>query len=148
MIPLPYKLLAASLALVAAYSVGRVHQGQSHAAKQVKAERDQAIANLAEQQRLALNDAKNRDRINEELDRARRDAANARAAFNRLHDRPTPSEAIASTGDCKAIAAAADLYANLFREADEAAGELATEADGARTRGAGCERHSDAVSSQ
>ena len=54
--------------------------------------------------------------------------------------------AAAAASQCAADGPALDLLADLFRRADQRAGELAAAADEARTRGAACERAYDEAS--
>ncbi len=53
--------------------------------------------------------------------------------------------AAAAANQCATDGPALDLLADLFRRADQRAGELAAVADNARTRGAACERAHDAA---
>lgn len=53
--------------------------------------------------------------------------------------------AAAAASQCAADGPALDLLADLFRRADQRAGELAAIADTARARGAACERAHDAA---
>ena len=54
------------------------------------------------------------------------------------------AQAAAAAGQCAADPGALDLLANLYRRADERAGELAQIADDARRRGSACEAIHDA----
>lgn len=83
------------------------------------------------------------------------DAGRARAvdARNRLQrdladyltQHRAAAQARATAGQCAADTSAADLLADLFRRADERAGELAHIADNARPRGLTCERDYDSA---
>lgn len=84
------------------------------------------------------------------------DAGRARAidARNRLQhelagyltQHRAAAQARATAGQCAPDTSAADLLADLFRRADERAGELAHIADNARPRGLACERDYDSAS--
>lgn len=124
---------------------------------------DDATA-LAKRQTEARNEEqRRRNEINEIRERAalqlavvQADANTARAAAGRLHHRAeTLARRLAdrertchsaTPGAGQAAGSGAVLLADLFRRADERAGELAAAADEARTRGLACERSYDALS--
>lgn len=124
---------------------------------------DDATA-LAKRQTEARNEEQRRqNEINEirnsaaqQLAVVQADASTARAAADRLHnsaeilarrlaDRERTCQS-APPGAGQAAGSGAVLLAELFRSADERAGELAAAADEARTRGLACERAYDALS--
>lgn len=84
-----------------------------------------------------------------------RDADRARAAYHRLHNKADnlARQLAARERACRAGTSgtgqtetgSAVLLADLFRRADERAGELAREADEARVRGLACEAAYDAI---
>lgn len=131
--------------------------------KWIQRDADDATA-LAKRQTEARNEEQRRqNEINEIRNSAAQrlavvqaDASTARAAADRLHnsaeilarrlaDRERTCQS-APPGAGQAAGSGAVLLAELFRSADERAGELAAAADEARTRGLACERAYDALS--
>lgn len=102
--------------------------------------------NRATERRWADHVIKLGDEANAEADRLRAAAARADAAGRSLLDAGGrhAAAAAAAPGTSEAAAAAIRLHAQLRREADEFAGEVAKHADAARAAGLACERF-DAV---
>ena len=119
-----------------------------------------ALSALKASERYRTLEGKHRDEIAQndtaaQTALAAADAGRARAvdARNRLqHDladylthHRAAAQARAAAGQCTPDTTAADLLADLFRRADERAGELAHIADTARPRGLACERDYDSA---
>lgn len=158
----------AVVAAIAAFSHWRWQAGFNEAEgkwQQRWSQRDADDATaLAKRQAEARNEEQRRqNEINEIRNSAAQrlavvqaDASTARAAADRLHnsaeilarrlaDRERTCQS-APPGAGQAAGSGAVLLAELFRSADERAGELAAAADEARTRGLACERAYDALS--
>lgn len=116
----------------------------------------QAEARTEEQRRQGEIDAI-RKQASQQLAGVQADADRARAASRGLHDRADKLArqlaereracGAGTPGRSEAKASGAALLADLFKRADERAGELAREADEARARGLACEAAYDAVKS-
>ena len=117
---------AAALALSEDY---RQRESENHRARDRILTEEQARADAAERRAAGA-------------DAARRGLLADLAAYLTAHrGRAT---AAAAAGQCQADPGALDLLAELYRSADERAGQLAAVADEARGRGAACERIHDA----
>ena len=116
----------------------------------------QAEARTEEQRRQGEIDAI-RKQASQQLAGVKADADRARAASRGLHDRADKLArqlanreracGAGTPGRSEAETSGAVLLADLFRRADDRAGELAREADEARARGLACEAAYDAVKS-
>lgn len=161
------QVLVLALASTAAVQTWRL-QGAQLEASEAKA---QQAKQQAESDRLArVASETNRqlerqylDQVSEIETRAQADLAQSRVAVDRARDvgqrlqrelaayverQRASASAAAAAGQCQADATpAVDLLAELFRRADERAGELAAIADEARIRGLACEASYDLVNS-
>jgi Tfp pilus assembly protein PilV len=111
--------------------------------------------NREEEQREQSNIDHIRTQAEQQLAQVKADADTARAAADRLHDsaetlarrladrEKTCHPRTAATGTT--VTTGSELLAELFRRADQRAGELASLADQARARGLACEMAYDAV---
>lgn len=116
----------------------------------------QAEARAEEQRRQGEIDAI-RKQASQQLAGAQADADRARAASRGLHDRADKLArqladreracGAGTPGRSEAETSGAILLADLFRRADDRAGQLAKDADEARARGLACEAAYDAVKS-
>lgn len=123
-------------------------------AQQRQAIEDQA-ANAQKTQRRLDDMQRNIDEARKQTATAQADAADARSERDRLRKQQSTFLAAArardaasnpaTAGKCEATGAAADLFADMFSEADEATGILAAALDSARTAGLTCERAYDAL---
>ena len=161
------QVLVLALASTAAVQTWRLHGAQLEVAEA----RTQQATQQAESERLSRVASETnrqlerqyRDQVSEIETRAQADLAQSRVAVDRARDagqrlqrelaayverqRASASAAIAA-GQCQADAVpAVDLLAELFRRADQRAGELAAVADEARVRGLACEGAYDVVNS-
>jgi len=152
------QVLVLALASTAAVQTWRLHGAQLEAAEA----KTQQATQQAESERLARVASETnrqlerhyREQVSEIENRAQADLAQSRVAVDRARDagqrlqrelagylerqRGSASAATAA-GQCQAdTAPAVDLLAELFRRADERAGELAAIADEARVRGLTC----------
>ena len=153
------QVLVLGLASTAAVQTWRLHGAQLEVAEI----RTQQAKQQAESERLARVASETnrqlerqyREQVSEIETRAQADLAQSRVAVDRARDagqrlqrelagyverQRASASAAAAAGQCQADATpAVDLLAELFRRADERAGELAAVADEARVRGLACE---------
>jgi hypothetical protein len=115
----------------------------------------QQAANRAEEQRRQQEIARITQNAQQQINAARADADSAAAAGNRLQQTVADlqrrlrqrgaSGNTATAGACEAERAAADMFAELFRESDATAGAYAAEADRRRIEGLACEQSYEAL---
>jgi len=153
------QVLVLALASTAAVQTWRLHGARlevaeaktQQATQQAEGER---LARVASETNRQL-ERQYRDQVSEIETRAQVDLAQSRLAVDRARDagqrlqrelatyverQRSSTTAAAAAGQCQADAApAVDLLAELFRRADQRAGELAAIADEARVRGQACE---------
>ena len=159
------QVLVLALASTAAVQTWRLKGAQLEASEA----RTQQARQQAESERLARVasetnrqlERKYREQVSEIETRAQADLAQSRVAVDRARDagqrlqrelagyverQRGSASAAAAAGQCQAdTAPAVDLLAELFRRADERAGELAAVADEAQIRGQACEASYQAV---
>lgn len=159
------QVLVLALASTAAVQTWRLQGAQLEAAEA----KTQQATQQAEGERLARVASETnrqlerqyREHLSEIETRAQADLAQSRLAVDRARDagqrlqrelagyverQRASASAATAAGQCQADAApAVDLLAELFRRADQRAGELAAAADEARVRGRACEAAYEAV---
>jgi len=159
------QVLVLALASTAAVQTWRLHGAQlevaeaktQQAKQQAESER---LARVASETNRQL-ERQYRDQVSEIETRAQADLAQSRVAVDRARDaglrlqrelasyverQRASASAAAAACQCQAdTSPAVDLLAELFRRADQRAGELAAIADEARIRGLACEASYDAV---
>ncbi len=161
------QVLVLALASTAAVQTWRLHGAQLEAAEakaqQAKQQAEgERLARVASETNRQL-ERQYRDQVSEIETLAQADLAQSRVAVDRARDadqrlqrelagyverQRASASAAAAAGQCQADATpAVDLLAELFRRADERAGELAAIADEARIRGLACEASYDLVNS-
>ena len=161
------QVLVLALASTAAVQTWRLHGAQLEVAEvrtqQAKQQAEgERLARVASETNRQL-ERQYRDQVSEIETLAQADLAQSRVAVDRARDadqrlqrelagyverQRASASAAAAAGQCQADPApAVDLLAELFRRADERAGELAAVADDARVRGLACEAAYDAVNS-
>ena len=161
------QVLVLALASTAAVQTWRLHGAQLEVAEvrtqQAKQQAEgERLARVASETNRQL-ERQYRDQVSEIETLAQADLAQSRVAVDRARDagqrlqrelagyverQRASASAAAAAGQCQVDPApAVDLLAELFRRADERAGELAAVADDARVRGLACEAAYDAVNS-
>ncbi|WP_043330530.1 DUF2514 family protein [Curvibacter gracilis] len=159
------QVLVLALASTAAVQTWRLHGAQLEAAEaktqQAKQQAEgERLARVASETNRQL-ERQYRDQVSEIETRAQADLAQSRVAVDRARDagqrlqrelasyierQRANASAATIAGQCQAdTGPAVDLLAELFRRADERAGELAAIADEARVKGRACEAAYDAV---
>jgi len=159
------QVLVLGLASTAAVQTWRLQGAQLEAAEakaqQAKQQAEgERLARVASETNRQL-ERQYREQVSEIETRAQADLAQSRVAVDRARDagqrlqrelaayverQRASASAAAAAGQCQADASpAVDLLAELFRRADERAGELAAVADEARVRGLACEATYDRV---
>lgn len=161
------RVLVLALAGTAAVQTWRLQGAQLEASEaktqQAKQQADsERLARVASETNRQL-ERQYRDQVSEIETRTQADLAQSRVAVDRARDagqrlqrelagyverQRSSASAAAAAGQCQADAApAVDLLAELFRRADQRAGELAAIADEAQIRGLACEGAYEVVNS-
>ncbi|MDL2284386.1 DUF2514 domain-containing protein [Oxalobacter sp. OttesenSCG-928-P03] len=141
--------IAAIIAAVGAYFLGR-SDGRELERSSAREKALEHVADVrAEDKRRLDAQEKIANEAKEQRDKALADARAANAVSDRLRNSVASLTArinnSTASGDCQAAITTGLLFADLFRRADERAGELAEYADRARIAGQACESAYDSL---